>query len=532
MSQVPAEVRRHVISSYIEKLFVVVVAIAAFTGLLELGHATDDQKMQVNRDLLQRLEKTASKMRGDPTAQRTDALRQLDALAKNFAEDGKSPSVSPAEAAVQIEHLADEAVWDDYQTDIAGPATAQTVPTASKPSNSTASKAGKSGRDSDGLAAAEGRARGRIAAVHALIEAAMPHVQGEPKSIWKQMADEKSSLHVLYEIVWYSLLIIGVLACSYLLMTVFMALPFTSLDSHWTERLNEILKTGLPQGARMALTPLAAAALIGGTVIAGASYATVPGGVSRRYVEQVRNEFGGARIELSPATYNYPQTPNVTVDGINEGRIVSLVEGAKKDINTQTNSRADAIGHSLTDTRSVVTAAISKVATAVDNTKNEAQAAHELADKANGHAESADTHAQSANTHAESADTQAHGIASAIEVKSAAVSVEQERQDARQSHVLAQTAAADERGFWRRNFGFTMFKVGPGVIDAIDARMASEHCSDAERQQMRDVMKAMADHEDPASRWGFEAALDRHKLAPALKDRYFRTLLHLCELPR
>jgi hypothetical protein len=325
-----------------------------------------------------------------------------------------------------------------------------------------------------------------------------------------------------------------------------MALPFTSLDSHWTERLNEILKSGLPQGTRMALTPLAAAALIGGTVIAGASYATVPGGVSRRYVEQVRNEFGGARIELSPATYNYPQTPNVTVDGINEGRIVSLVDGAREDINTNTTSRADAIGQSLTETRTAVTEAISTVATAVNDAKAEATAARQLAGNASQyasdadshaksaetHAQSAETHAQSADTHAQSADTRTRAIASAIDVKSTSVAHEQERQDARQSHVLAQTAAVDERSFWRRNFGFTMFKVGPGVIDVIDARMASEHCSDAERQQMRDVMKAMADHEDPASRWGFEAALDRRKLAPALKDRYFRTLLHLCELPR
>src|ERR1043165_2285317 len=94
------------------------------------------------------------------------------------------------------------------------------------------------------------------------------------------MFDEKHPLYVLYEICWYMLLALAVLASSWLLLTIFTVLPFTEAEGYWTKRIGQIIEKFAPGMASAAL-PLASAGLVAATVFAGTGFATTPGGYGR-----------------------------------------------------------------------------------------------------------------------------------------------------------------------------------------------------------------------------------------------------------
>jgi hypothetical protein len=527
MSRIGTEVRRNLVSSYLEKLIVVLIAVAAFVGLAQLGKLTDERKFVVDHKALDTVAKAANQIvqekaatdTATATQSRRGAAATLEAIAKSFASPVTPEPVTAQELTTHIEHLADESIWNDYKENVSRHEAdyQKQLDTAAKSKDPKTSLSDVNGSFANYLASDEALARGRVAATHALIEAAVVHLRPEDPSVLKRMADEKSSLHVLFEMSWYACLILGVLACSYLVMTVFTALPFTSFDGEWTKRLEEILKSAVPGMAHAAILPLAAAAVIGGTVLAGTTYATVPGGGARGTTNK-------PTLELHP-TIEFGDSPSYDNrqfhhPGLTAGELVIQLRAAIKSLNDHTTARTDEVKECVKDAKSVLEA----VDTSVGEVAVEAVKIRSLADDANENASRAGASAEAAHQVAKTIDTK-------IDERSTSIAAEQEKQDALQQHSIARAAAADDRGFWKRTFGFTQFKVGPAVVDAMDARLADEKLSPTDRETVHHALVAMSNV--PAlNRWKFEQALERHQLPRPMIDCYIHTLLRLSALPR
>lgn len=495
-------VMRHVLASYAEKVVVVLAAVGCFTGISSLGHLTDQRKIHVKPALVSEI--------GD--------------AAGISIKDEKNEDMTTQELTAFVEHLTDAAIWSEY---------AETVQSLQKKylaqlqqDAKLAAKSGETGKMPDtnavfanSLAAEEARTRSRIAAVHARVEAKVIHLKEGDESFLSRMADEKSSLHVLFEIMWYALMIVGVLACSFLLMVAFTALPFTSIDGEWTKRMEELLKTAAPGAARaVAIAPLAAAAIIGGTVLTGASYATVPGGISR---EVVRRE---QTIENHPVTNEgspYYDYRKYTPSGIDEATLIRQLDVATGRINNSTENHAVAVSACVRDGSANV---IEHVRGSTDEVLDKAAGIELIASAATGHASAAHAAAETTAAHTATIDRRIANDGQSIDD-------EQQRQNELQSHSIAATTAVDDRGFWRRNFGRTQYKVGAAAIDAMNERMAAEKISQSDQLAVHTALRAMTTV-PPLNSSRFREALARHGMPEPMITCYFRTLLHVSELPR
>lgn len=495
-------VMRHVLASYAEKVVVVLAAVGCFTGISFLGHLTDQRKIHVNPEM----------------------VSAIGAAAGIGIKDEKNEDMTTQELTAFVEHLTDAVIWNEHALtvqDLQKNYRAQLAQDAK-----LAAKSGEAGRTPDtnavfanSLAAADAQTRSRIAAVHARVEAKVIHLKEGDTSFLSQMADEKSSLHVLFEIMWYALMIVGVLACSFLLMVAFTALPFTSIDGEWTKRIEEILKTAAPGAARaVAIAPLAAAAIIGGTVLTGASYATVPGGISR---EVMRRE---QTIENHPVTNEgspYYDERKYTQSGIDEAVLIRQLDFATGRINSTTQNHAAAVSACVRDVSAGVIEQVHGSAGAV---LDKAEGIELVASAATGHA-------SAARTAAETTADQTGRIDRRIANDGESIDEEQQRQDGLQSHSIAATTAVDDRGFWGRNFGRTQYKIGAAAIDAMNARMSAEKISESDQLAVHSALRAMTTV-PPLNSSRFREALARHGMPEPMITCYFRTLLHVSALPR
>src|SRR5436853_6283999 len=103
MAQTSTDAHRHVLASYLEKVFVVVVAVAAFGGLFRLGTFSDHQKFSITRPLLQELADSAGKMANDE--QQTGIAKPLRDIADAFKAHPGKAELTRQELTAQIEHL-------------------------------------------------------------------------------------------------------------------------------------------------------------------------------------------------------------------------------------------------------------------------------------------------------------------------------------------------------------------------------------------------------------------------------------------
>ena len=129
------------------------------------------------------------------------------------------------------------------------------------------------------------------------------------------------------------------------------------------------------------------------------------------------------------------------------------------------------------------------------------------------------------------------------------------QQDKAAQRALAQNAQRDPRGFLGRTFGPTLFKIGPLVIETMDARLGESGVPDAERTAFRNALAAIqqqqreGEHEPKhgAETYRvFKAHLRTELLASgasvspdvsatqveALIDNHFPALVRICALPR
>src|SRR5436305_8880069 len=105
MPRVTAPVYPRVLASYFEKIFVVFVAVAALSGLYQLGQLNELEKKQpISKDLLEKLAIKAGEIAHDE--ERKGVAQPLQAIADNFrASKNPTERLTPQELTTQIEHV-------------------------------------------------------------------------------------------------------------------------------------------------------------------------------------------------------------------------------------------------------------------------------------------------------------------------------------------------------------------------------------------------------------------------------------------
>lgn len=510
------KIRWSVFWSLVEKVFVVLVAIAAFEALALLGDACDEAakskktRYKLDADTLNELSLIAGQIAATPAAH--DALANA---AKNFRPKPAPPRRgvdafgTAAELATAVERLVDIEIWKEY-TD-----------TVKKIADAPPLK-----RDElrpDPLTNAEARARGLTMATHALVESAVLKLPSKSPATLR-MYDEDDPMHVMFEILWYSALIVGVLASSYLLLIIFRALPFTSIEGYWTERVKDLVSRAAPSAAirtvagTAALAPLAAAVVLGGGVIGGTSYATMPGGASRTTIIHEHEPLTVTHTSYSPElTFDfrsYPQTP----PAFDEQGLKKKIDEARDAVNAATKNAVD---QRLMNTE----ARIDRVDSTMDRAIDQQLLIGDLALDAR----------EAGRYSASKIDVVSKKVGKIDDVDSTTTTIKSEQAKGAviDNDVLGQSAAADERGYFSRAFGWTLFQVTPGVIDAMRAKLGAGAMREGTPERaFIDALGKMK--KGPFNFRDFDKELDKvlPDSAVAIAKENRRALLRLSALPR
>jgi hypothetical protein len=374
---------------------------------------------------------------------------------------------------------------------------------------------------------------------------------------------EESSLHVLYEILWYAALLLGVAASSMLFVVILTALPITNGEGYWTKRIGEILDRIPSVAGRTIAAPLLVAAIGGGT-LAGAMAETQAGGQERPAMETGRpidippqsppksptetppasTSAGGT----SPFAYRAGDTYDVgnlnilgelstTTPACEPAALLEWLQGIDQSLRT--------LASQTDQSRRDIVAAIERLGPKIDNLSQVGRDAKERIQHVQ---EVVDGTQKTATDILGRVDSLADNVKAtlheheheSVEAARSLKELETEQADAF-SQTLAESAESDPRGPWRRIFGLTHFKIGPAVPRTIKARLGDTPSN--EEKSLLDVLETMT-KEEPLNRWAFEHRL-RTKLGPkpdglgltkdqidALMKDHLNALLHICALPR
>jgi hypothetical protein len=399
------------------------------------------------------------------------------------------------------------------------------------------------------IAAEEAYARTRIAGVHALINAAATQLESpkETAPILDAMFDEKSPLYVLYEICWFALLALAVLASAWLLMLFFTVLPFTSSEGYWTKRIGAILErfSGGAAGAT-AVLPLASAALIAATVFTGTASATVPGGYSRSSVTTVQTT--QPTIERVVTNTNPAE---LTAEQL-AAALKTLSERFDRKIEASERIVRDDVNHRAAELDLHLKAADQKQAKIFDAAWDASVSARMAASNTitvptiDRRTETmAETLGEPQNvTVAKAVVTTATAVtngAGRLEKANASLEERAETDAAVRSATFARAAIVDDRSFFWRTFGRTTYHSSDAAVRAMAATLGVELKADGQPKQV-----VTADEKLIQALYTIRgvAAVNSSKFretlsnampdAPAktLIDSYWPELLHVCEVPR
>lgn len=595
--------RREALRSFWHKLGIVVVALLAYGGLVLLGSAKhkyekdEKNKWQLNRKTLDALAKTAQTIAAPvsgaqkiaspanastppakatvsgpqtttppattsvPGTQKTaptvtsltsDAKADVTLLSKiaNQLVDGEKAkgTDSKPDFVAAAEQLADERIWRETADKI------RELATDNKPDEHYL----------DRIAGQESLARTRIADLHALIEASATQIEKsqEKPAPLRAIFDEKHPLYVLYEICWYMLLALAVLASSWLLLTIFTVLPFTEAEGYWTKRIGEIIEKFAPGMASAAL-PLASAGLVAATVFAGTSFATTPGGYARPTTTVRMFDDRSMHLSVQPIGPTMPPPD-----------IQAALEDVKSAINAQIGTSREQMVNALgeragkleehlqqADERQKNTLACATSADAhAGNAEQNADQAKQAATKAEANTKNVDKISSTTQSIAgvigkpKEAEQSLFGNVGAIDDKFTASgkTIGDAKKDVDNQYAatadarsasFAQRAMVDTRAPFWRIFGRTVFRVGPGAVYSMAAYLNVK--LDSEGKPLANDTSTNAKFinaliaGEKATREGMNSGEFRKTLRdgqPAdvvgLMKTYDRQLLHLCALDR
>jgi len=518
--------------SFLHKLGIVIVALVAYAGLVSLGRAKHEyakhekEKWQLTRETLGRLAKYAEAIApassfpavvvdGNPPVLSDTGL--LSDIAKHFeggGEDVKQSIDTKQELVVAAEEIVDARIWRDCTLRISRLASQVTSARASvRPASvkraSVKDLAGETGKAGttvppgldiehylDRIAAEESLARTRIAGTHALIEASATQIEQARKDSSPPLAamfDEKHPLYVLYEICWYMLLALAVLATSWLFVTIFTVLPFTDAEGYWTKRIGALLEKFAP-GVASAAFPIATAALVAATVFTGTGFATTPGGYARN-VANARTTVEDHSIHIGSAAP--PPPASLTAEDLAnalatlQGVIGAKISGSESAVSAVVMSSKDALEGHLGRADGTQ----KKTLTAAKNAETHSRGAESMAGEADGHAKEAENQTitvPSIDSRTSALEktigtiraqekplvAQVGAIASELtssgkRIGEAKTEIDDEYADESQARnaSFAQSAAVDPRGFLGRAFGRTLFQAGPATVRQMAAAL-------------------------------------------------------------
>jgi hypothetical protein len=380
-------------------------------------------------------------------------------------------------------------------------------------------------------------------------------------------ADDNQS-HVIYEMLWYAALLLGVLAASILFIVFLTALPMTTAEGYWTKRVGQILeRVPIPSKAGLAV-PLLAAALGGGT-LAGAIAATEPGG-------EGRDLYFEPRVVVATVPSQEPGTPIAPAPGPQGPQGPQGEPGASFFYppvlygTEWTILPPPASGSSTVDlTR--IESALGSIGVSARGLVRETQAANRIVEKAS---EAMASQLAGVKQAAEEASRCAAGLQQSValieaSLKESGTSVVGLKETVgqmattlatRQGEIavmaraiqgleddrakvsalaLGQTSQLDQRNLFARSFRSTLYQVGPLVPSVMKGRLIDRATED-EAKKVSDVLRAMRSEEPPLTREKFEEAfetrLGKAGLAPGrvedLVSENMPSLRKVCALPR
>ena len=399
-----------------------------------------------------------------------------------------------------------------------------------------------------------------------LIQRGLEKIRGEIGALKSELKDkiqptldDRSSTHVIYQILWYASLLLGVGASSMLFIVILTAIPITNGEGYWAERIGKILDRVPSVAGRSIAVPLLAAAIGGGT-LAGAAAQTQSGG-------QARIPDGGNKTNIEPAalinswslvevdTYNdlrkfrqlNPPPSNPPLD-------LTEVTSQLKDL----NQRTQALSKEAETAKREVEAAVNRASSKISDVMLAAQGVEERVDHmqrtiVTARAAAEDLLACANDLRALEVQAQAALGKHMQDTELAANGVEgrEELQKKTFGQTLAQSTEYDMRPFLKRTFGRTLYHVGPAVQTMMAARFDNEEpSSKVEKKALLKALEGMRDKEQPLNRRDFEQRLlERLENPPkdlnppedltltseqikALKDKHLPALLRICALPR
>jgi hypothetical protein len=379
------------------------------------------------------------------------------------------------------------------------------------------------------------------------------------KSTWQNLAawcDNKiqraaaddSGTHVVYEMLWYASLLLGVVASSILFLVVVTALPITGGEGYVKKGVDELLKRAPTSGKSGIAAPLLAAVIGGGTLV-GTVAATQAGGQGRGVYERASIESaarssliragdqvsyrGGdidaafhstEEVELPPPAINLdPITDSLYTISESAGRVVGETRRANEKIAEVLRSALSRIAgqeRAASETSRLLVAlqqAVGIVQTDLGRHEDDAtQLEQALAKLTSAVAEHEAEIAGAVQTVKEIEDRQADASA----------------------RYLAQTAQRDPRGLFARTFSGTLYQVGP-LVPSLMSTFLEDTTDPKARTAMLEVLHKMRG-EGPFKGSEFESRLRKelHKrLAPEqvkilLRQSNRSALLKICAMPR
>lgn len=522
--------------SYVHKIALVALAGLGFLALGWLGGRSDRYVKRWTLDAASvkavadegsQIVKAATQTNDTATAALAEATRAIDVVAAGLEEKPLGPYASKTEVITALEQRVDAHIWGTGMASIRN----RIEPATGSPSVELDRI----------IAQEEAWVRARIAAAHAVIAAAAPKLQKSNDKVapWESMFDSSRPYYVIFQIIWFALLLMSVLCLSMLALTLFAALPFTSAESYWTKRITEILGGVVPGAVAKVAAPMLASALIAGAVVAPAMYATAPGGISRetaqirerieRQERQTINNVEGAKTDqtinqyggdvndwviydnsLSQTTFNTRMGDLDRSVRVLPGRVDRRVQ-TTLDLFIQRLPRNDAALADLTAAYTRLSERVGVVEDGVaqnlDLTENTFTAVGRVA--------------EDQRTFRTEFENAAEGITAS-----------QQQLHELSSGDRLQAIEADGRSYFLRSFGPTHFHVGPVVAETFLARLGGRFAD----REFLDALQA----QKPMDRWAFETMLrnemaGRHFTAAEIDDfmtAHFDQLLNVTALRR
>lgn len=552
--------RKKFFGSYVHKLLIVTVALAAFRAVTWLGQKSDkyasdqtagwalsDATVEGVADEAARIVTAATidarRKAKAPLAEQTtkaaddednqligDAKHLIEAVRVSLLGQPERPLKSRAELVTAIEERVDAHIWGQVTLGLD-----ERLHT-SKPEDRERV-----------VREAQIAAQARISAAHAMVEASVPSkATGAPTPPdWQQMFDAKKPFYVIFQIIWYALLLIAVLSISYLLMILFAAIPGTPAESYWTKKITDILGGAAP-GVAKAITPLLGTALIAGAVLAPAGYATAPGGLSRHEtVVRERTIDGTTRVDNSQTIRDERKIDNSVGDTVY--RVDTVFD---QRLNAMELRLVEVIGKKapLAPDLEPLRRATVQVARNVDGVSHRQWRLEQEVGLIRSHTEQTLPIAIQAGATALDVHKAQQLLVGQVTKAESDIGTEQAAQNKILTNARLQSIEADTRGFWPRNFGTTRFHLGPAIADGMSKSYDPEGTCDKRKRdgeprtlgcQTVQAIRAMVAF-DPASRGEFRDELIRQldtagldeTARNAFLDEQFNRLLLLSALRR